>query len=231
MWPQLLKTTTHKTRARVRVALADFNSGAGFLPDLVDVANSVQEYYDFDLIYLPFPSGAIVRGGFEEYPDVPRFSLTAIQDAMVTLPADLEVQVAIGLTKYLIATATYSDMFTEQHPLNRDVRFVSTYGVRDYASQADVSFARATLSLCLSELLRQDPRWKLEEHPETVGCLLDFCENRDDLVVSLKRMAFEHKACRSKVRDPDMLAAIDRLLGIELPPELLKEEARPEPQA
>lgn len=102
-------------------------------------------------------------------------------------------------------------------------------GGREYARQSNVSFARATFSLCLSEVLHQDPRWHLEEHSETAGCLLDFCDNRDDLVFSLGHMRFDHEECRGKVFDADMLEAIDRLLGVELDETMAAAEAQPEP--
>ena len=224
-WGNLLRQTGHKLAARVKVALADFDADAGFLPNFVQTANDTQDYYDFDLVYLPFPSGVVVRGGLIELPDVPRFSLPAMRDFMVETPQELDVDVVVGLTRHLIANEKFSDLFTDSHVRNSKVRFVSTYGVRDYARQAGVSFAKATFSLCLTELLRQDERWALKEHEETVGCLLDFCDNRDDLVVSLKLMKFEHATCRTKVHDLGMLEAIDRLLDLELEEKLAAAEA------
>jgi hypothetical protein len=223
--------TPHKGNARVRVALADFNSGSGFLPDLVEKANKTQEYYDFELIYLPFPTGAIVRDDFAEHPHDPRFYVPQLTDYLADAPKQLSVELLFGLTKYLIADEEESDLFTCKHSTNPRVSFISTFALRDFSKKAGVSFAKATFFLCICEILRRgklrahDTSVKLKYHPETVGCPLDRCDDRDDLIVGLKKMKFEHKECRDKVRDPIMLQAIDTLLTLELDSDQAKAEA------
>jgi len=218
----------HKRSAKIKVALADFDSGVGFLPDLAERANKAQGYYDFDVVFLPFPTGVVVlNGDFANcYPEVPRLSVPVLADVLVHVPNQLKVDVLCCLTRNLLDNGTNSDLFTAAHPTNPKIRFVSTYGVRGYAKDAGVSFAKATFSLCITELLQADVRWGLHEHPETVGCVLDYCDNRDDLVVSLRLMKFEHAPCRDKVKDSKMLAAIDKLLALELDDEQAAAEAR-----
>jgi hypothetical protein len=53
--------TPRRARARVRVALADIDAKAGFLPALAAAANSAQGYFYFDVVHLPVPSGAVVK--------------------------------------------------------------------------------------------------------------------------------------------------------------------------
>lgn len=218
--------TPHKRGAKVRVALADFDSSAGFLPDLAEKANQAQSYYDFDLVYLPFPTGTVIQDRFPEYPGVPRLYVPQLEGCLADAPQQLGVDVVCGLTKCLIANEELSDLFTSPHKKNPKVRFISTFGVRGYAKEAGTSFAKATFYLCLAELLVQDERWKLDYHDETAGCPLDYCDDRDDLTVGLKTMKFEHPNCRDKVRDPEMLKAFDTLLALELDTEMAAAEAR-----
>ena len=56
----------------------------------------------------------------------------------------------------------------------------------------------------------------IECHGETMGCLFDYCEDRHDIVVGLKRMRFDHEPCRKLIRDPTQLAAIDALVAAKL---------------
>ena len=218
----------HKREASVRVALADLDSGSGFLPDLVSQANEAQTYFDFDVVYLPFPSGSVISGEglaalFGSSPDedelasASRLYLPSLDDLMLDAPSQLSVDVVCCLTRHLIAVdSEINDLFTHRHRKAGNVRFVSTYGLRRYAKRAKVSFARALLFLCVAELLLQDERWSLKEHKETAGCPLDYCDSRDDIVVSLTHIRFDHEPCRNKVQDVNLLEAVDALLEVEL---------------
>jgi hypothetical protein len=114
---------------------------------------------------------------------------------------------------------------------SEDVVAISTFHLREYAREAGVSYAKATLYVCLSSIVASDtryddliPRASDDEHPfihpETAGCLFDNCENRDDIVVGLKRMRFDHEKCRAKITDPEHLAAIDALMALEVETDL-----------
>jgi hypothetical protein len=206
--------TPHKAQAKVTVALVDFDAKVDFLPALAAAANGAQVYYDFDVLYLPFPSGVVRLADYDVAGrSVPRFYLPELEGYLDDAPASLKVQVVCCLTSGLIADGRkYDDLFTLPLKTNANVFAISTYGLRGYAKEAGTSFAKATLFLCLAQLLLVDPRWKLEVHKKTKGCPLDWCENRDDIVVGIEKMEFSHKKCRKKIDDENMLAAIDALL-------------------
>ncbi|MGB8644420.1 MAG: CHAT domain-containing protein [Anaerolineae bacterium] len=204
--------------AHVRVALFDMDAKVGFLPDLVDAANRAQSYYDFRVVYLPVPSGAI-RTEFDGEQTAPQLFLPRLDDYLGTLPRELNVDRVCCLTRNLIADAEDDqlawDYFTGNPRSNQAVSVISTFGLREYAMEAGVSYAKATLFLCLAELaISSNPQ--LEYHDETAGCPFDFCEHRQDVVISLKHMQFDHAPCRSKMQDLDQLAAIDALLALKL---------------
>ncbi len=206
-----------KDRDRVKVALIDFDAKAGFLPDLIEEANRVQSYYRFQVAYLPLPGG-VIRTDFENGEAAPQLFVPRLEGYLQDVPKDLGVDKVCCLSRSLIAfdEDTYN-YFTNTLPGNENVFFVTSFGIRDYARQAGVTFAKAMLYLCLAQLVQTDERWNLDCHDETVGCLFDYCENWDDLVVSLKHMRFDHAECRDKIKDEHQLSAIDALLALDIP--------------
>ncbi len=209
--------TPHKQSARVPIALVDFDANVDFLPALAAAANAVQAYYDFDVLYLPFPSG-VVRPAYYDLArtDVPRFHLGELEGYLDQAPQSLSVKVVCCLTSALLADGEVDDLFSLPLTTNQDVFAISTYGMREYAMQAGTSFAKATLYLCVAGLIHRDPRWSIDYHDETVGCPLDYCNNRDDTVVSLRKMEFSHSQCRDRITDQEMLTAIDALLALNI---------------
>lgn len=81
-----------------------------------------------------------------------------------------------------------------------------------------MSFAKSMLRLCLSMLVATDLRYRICFHDQTVGCLFDYCENRSDIVVGLRKMRFDHDICRNAIKDEDQLNAIDKLIALKVPP-------------
>jgi hypothetical protein len=46
---------------------------------------------------------------------------------------------------------------------------------------------------------------------------MDYCDNRDDILVGLRHLTFDHEPCRQRLNDsPDQLAAIDSLVELLL---------------
>lgn len=202
-------------KAKVRVALLDIDSKIGFLPELARRVNAAQDYYNFEVVYVAVPSG-YVRTDLSDNPQtfVPRLS-----EVLEPLPQQLHVDFVCGLTQHLIAGGAkgdeYWNYFTSSIGESDSVFVVSTFDLRRYAREARKSFAKAVFSLCLSMLVASDPRWGIDFHKKTAGCLFDFCEKRDDILVGLKKMKFDHEPCRSKIKDPVQLKAIDSFFALE----------------
>jgi hypothetical protein len=218
---------SRKRTRRVKIALVDIDSKAGFLPELVEAANSAQTYYEFQVFYLPVPSG-IIRPGFPDGETLPQMFLPRLEPYLSETPERLGVDFVCCLTRCMVAGEDEGSEFWNYFaaPLNSNSRVIvfSLFDLRDYAREAGVSFAKATLCLCLSMLVAMDPRWNIEHHKKTAGCLFDFCGNREDIVVGLRKMRFDHASCRAKIKDPKQLAAIDALLALDVP--LPKKRAR-----
>jgi CHAT domain-containing protein len=222
------KPSSQSSNARVRVALADIDAKAAFLTTLAAAANRVQTYFHFELVHLPVPAGAVVKNFGALVKDArrdnppPQFYLPFVDHYFRDLPKQFSVDRVICLTKHLVAgdfededdEDIWWNLFSANPRSNKRVTVVSTYGLRSYARRAKVTYAKAVLFLAVGSLL-EAINSKLEFHDETCGCPLDFCEDRDDIIVGLEHMRFDHKKCRSNVRDPAQLAAVDALLALE----------------
>ncbi len=211
--------SVHKWKPKATVALIDIDSKVSFLPDLVKVANEVQEFYQFQVIYLPIPSGA-VRTDFEGTVTLPQMFLPRLEKYLSSTPGDLGVDLVCCLTRHMIAgqenDRLYWNHFAAPLGSNGKVSVISTFGLRQYSLRAKAPFAKAALFLCLAMLIVADNRWQLKFHEETLGCMFDYCRNRDDLVQGVRHMRFDHAACRNKIKDEMQLKAIDALLSLEV---------------
>ncbi|MDZ8185281.1 MAG: CHAT domain-containing protein [Nostoc sp. ChiSLP02] len=204
---------------RIRIAIVDIDAKVGFLPELLEFANQAQKYYWFKVAYLPIPSNA-VRNNIKGESVTPQLYLPLLEKSLNNAPQGLNADLVCCLTKNLVAGEVngkpYYNYFASALNSNPKISVVSTFGVRGYARQANVDFAKAVLDICLSILLVTERRWSLEYHEETCGCLFDLCRNRDDIVVALKHKKFDHKTCRNRIRDPEQLDAIDALIDLEV---------------
>jgi len=212
------RSAARSSSAKFRIALAELDSGAGYLSYLVNEANSAQTYFYFDLVYLPVPSGTI-RTSDNAATEPPRLFLPRIDDFLRPLPRQLAVDMVCILTRCLIGGfrldgTIFGNHFCAALTNEPKVFAVSTYQMRGYADKAGVSFLKSILFLCIGMILVGQTR--LDFHDDTVGCPLDRCErSRDEIVEGLKRMRFDHEPCRREI-DADMRDAIDSLLSLPL---------------
>jgi hypothetical protein len=195
---------------KVKVALIDIDAKVGFLPDLAHLVNEAQTYYNFEVAYLPVPSGYVRT----DLGDDPQTSVPRLERFMFPLLDELNVNFICGLTQNLIAGEAYYNLFASSLGKNNQVFVESTFDLRRYAQQAEIPFAKAVFRLCLGMLVACDRRWGLEYHRKTAGCLFDFCGHRDDIVLGLKKTKFDHERCRTKIKDTAQLEAIDRIFAL-----------------
>ncbi|SCY85066.1 CHAT domain-containing protein [Rhizobium sp. NFACC06-2] len=196
---------------KIKVAIVDFDAKAGFLPELVEVANKAQTYYEFRVAYIPLPSDYLRTDEKEDGQTyVPR-----LRSYLEPMAAKLEVDHVCCLTQHMVANETHFNLFMSALTDERRVMVVSTKDLRKFAAEADTSFAKTVFSLCLSAVMWADKRWGLEYHQETAGCPMDYCEVRSHITVGLRKMKFDHEPCRSKIHDEQMLAALDALAALD----------------
>lgn len=213
----------NKEAAKMRVALIDFDAKVGFLPDLIEQANRAQHYYNFEVNYIPLPSGTI-RTDFVDKAGkatFPQLYLPVVEDYLAATPEDFNVDKVCCLTRCRIAgvdpkKGPFQDYRASALNSTEDVMAISVYKLKDYARQSSTSYAKAILYVCLGMVVATDKRLPKMIHSETAGCIFDNCKNRDDIVVGLTSMKFDHAKCRGKIKDQEQLAAIDALLALDL---------------
>lgn len=204
---------------QVKVAIVDLNARIGYLPEIVEAANRVQTYYGFEVHYLPLPTGS-VRADFPHQGGPRQLLLHSLEDYLSHLPQQLGVERVCCLTSCLVAgkegDAHYWNRFAGVLQSDANVFAITTYNFADYAIQINVSFAKATLYLCLAMLIATGNSGRLNFHEEIVGCPLDLWNSREDFIEGLRHMRFDHAPCREKIEDPDELSAIDQLLALQM---------------
>lgn len=215
---------SRKAKAKLCVALVDFDARAGFLPDLVKQANDAQDYYNFEVDYLPVPSVAFRTGlGPARERRKPQFYLPNVEDYLFHAPKSLKVDKVLCLTQSWIAginadnndepfdTTRYSALNSSEN-----VVAISVAKLMKYATKAGVTYSKAILYLCLSSVVASDERLPEMIHDETVGCLFDDAPKPGDLVIGLRHMKLDHAKCRNKITNEEQLKAIDALLELNV---------------
>jgi hypothetical protein len=207
------------TTFSVRIALVDLDARVTFLSDLAQRANQCQSYYHFQVAYPPMPAGAVLRAQ-DGNDTAPQLILPHMEEYLKDLPTRFAADYVLCLTRCMVAgvdeNTRFWNHFSSALRSNPKIAVISTYGMREYARQAQRSFASGVFWHCLGELMMMDERWNLEAHEETVGCLLDYCRQRSDVVVGLQLRRFDHAVCRGRIKDPQQLEAIDALAGLEV---------------
>ncbi|WP_436204707.1 CHAT domain-containing protein [Caballeronia sp. LjRoot31] len=205
---------------KIRVGLLDIDAKVGFLKDIVSLANKAQDYCVFEVIYEAVPSGYL-RPGFDRHKETHTY-VPRLAPLLHSLRNSLKLNVVCGLTEHLVANESKKwqqwNEFAGSVKGEDNLFVVSTCDLRQYASEANVPFSKAVIYMVLRQLLTlatTDSDEKIGFHKKTVGCLLDDCVERDDLVKGLNHMAFDHEKCREKVADKRQLKAIDSLLKID----------------
>ena len=69
---------------------------------------------------------------------------------------------------------------------SKRIILVSAYELRGYAAKAGRSFEACLALLIVAQVLAE--YFDLEEHDDTRGCIMDYCDDRKDIVVLLKKM-------------------------------------------
>jgi hypothetical protein len=215
----------NKEKARMNVALVDFDAKLGFLANLVQRVNDAQDFYNLEVDYYPLPSGAIRMDLTDERDAIstPQLYLPAIEDYLNDAPSSLGVDKVCCLTKCWIAGIDddNNDEPFKSYRLsalnqNEDVLAISVVNLMGYAEEAQTSYAKAILYICLSAIVASDKNLPELIHEETAGCLFDNCRRQSDIVVGLRKMKFDHDLCRGKIKDETQLKAIDALLALDI---------------
>jgi hypothetical protein len=203
----LVKNKTSKARKQVEtceVGVWDIDVHSGYLNRVLDAMNRRQQLFKFSRIEATVPMGltlsgnrtrAIVKefGGNSDDPAIGENVLAkdvyrTARPILKSLKTDLLVCVVAPMIMDHLTIKEDGkrgigwDFFSVSK--NR-IALVSAYGLRQYAEMAGRPFEACLAALIAAQVFVESFR-KVRSHDETRGCILDYCDNRDDIVASLR---------------------------------------------
>lgn len=192
--------------ATVHVVVLNLDTRIPGLADHIVLANQVQSYIGFALGYRPVAVESLSNSASGN------IYVPLARQVLSMQAKELGVDQVVCLTTRRLATDESDDFFSAVFPPG-DVSVVSACDVGELAEKAQITLAKTVFRLVLSAVLSGSP-FGLTPHESTMGCPLDYCDDRTDIVLGLKRSRFDHAQCRAQITDPAALAAIDRLMRI-----------------
>src|ERR1041384_3413517 len=185
--PQISTNDSRSKGYEYRCAIVDLDNGLANLAQICQRLNSIQKFFHFSHPGLSFEYTALrdFEGKINLYvPDLPE----SFYSQKTLLNADL----AVCLTKYLLAfdeeDGTISfDYLSLPSDDDNSFKFITTYGLYEYAKKAGCTFEKSVVYHILTQLLIHFAD-NLVFHPEVRGCIFDFCEEHSWMIKGMKRM-------------------------------------------
>jgi hypothetical protein len=195
-------TRAIKTR---HIAVWDIDVHSGFVNRVLDAINQRQQFFKFTRIEATVPMG-LTTSGHRTREIVHKFGGNAsdpaieqsvwaedIYHAARPILKSLKTDLLVCLLAPLIADRVTKPAFDHNGveldffsvSSNRIV-LVSAFGLRNYAVKAGRPFEACLAALIVAQVFAEC--FDLEEHDDTRGCIMDYCDNRDDVVQSLRKM-------------------------------------------
>lgn len=208
------------------VGIWDLDVSAGALPGLLDRIDECQSRFTFSIVEAPFPTGLtlpgphvaqewLARTGQRMDSDLAQLNVSARAILATAKPVlkQLPIQWLVVVVKSMISDTTdrndsWHNLFSTQHG---NIVVASTFGLREYAAQAGRSFESAVMGVALPALLAAMVP-NIEYQMATTGSIFDFCENRADIVKSIRS---PHIDPQNRVKIPrDVLEPVENILSL-----------------
>jgi len=195
-----------------RVGMADLDGGLVNLPQVANRLNAIQDYFLFTCPKLPPVMNAVhLIGGF------PNLLVSDVPISFYSEHRYLNVDLIACLTKYPLAFRQNNQLlynyFAGPGDVDERFMFISTDSLYEFTKQAGCTFEKGIAYLIVSQLVVYFTDWGY--HDDTLGCVMDFCENRSDIVEGLARMRF-CSWCRSQIQNPDLKEALEAMLADDI---------------
>ncbi len=195
-----------------RVGIVDLFSGLINLTNIAQRLNRIQKYFHFTCPTLPSVDDAIHR--IDNKPNL------LVQDIPLSVYAEhqyLNVDLLACLSKYPLAFWENGQLlynyFSGPSDIDSRFMFISTHLLYEFTKEAGCTFEKGIVYIIISQLVAHFTDWGY--HQETKECVMDFCENRSDIVKGLKRMRF-CEYCIPMIKNPDLRNALEIMLHDEI---------------
>ena len=191
-----------------RCALVDLDNGIKNLPQLCQRLNSIQQFFHFTCppVHFPRPVVHVING--HKYLLVPSMPKSLYQQRLL-----LNVDLVTGVTRYPLAFGDLYNCFAGPSPEDETFMFISTDLLHRFSKNAKRSFEKGIVYIVFSQLIGYFTN--LGYHEETRGCIMDFCENRADMIKGLTRMTLCEK-CLGSIKNRRLELAVNAVLADEM---------------
>lgn len=189
-------------RRKFNIGVADLDVFAGYLPDVLSTINNAQRTFQFQKVIIPIPSGLSISGARTN--QIVKSQGQRI--SKVALASNVYAPDLYGAVRPVVTNLGYDALgllvsrmiMDEVEPgklgwnlcwsAEKRVFVASAYEVPRYAVMAqrtvEACVANLTIAAAFATIFS-----KVECHDETRGCVFDYCEERDDMVVGFRKMS------------------------------------------
>lgn len=185
------------------ILLADLDAKIGYLDKIAERLNAAQDYFRFEPTLFAYPAGCLT-----EFEGLPQFRAHRIESQARQAVAQLKAHLLVAFTRWLVTDDEWFNLFaagSDKHSV------ISVKDLRQYATRAGRTFEYA-IAYALAAQLLVTYEAQMDYHDDTNACLLDFCENRADIVKGLKAGKLQD-CCRPKVKNKRLLKAVENILA------------------
>lgn len=206
------KELTESSRYHYRVGLVDLDLGLTNLSAIAQKLNAIQSFFHFTCPKLPSVEYAV-----EEIYGIKNLGVYKIQNSFFEDHRYLAVDFVACLTKYSLAfegkSVILSNRMAGESDEDERFMFISTFKLNTFSREAGCSFEEGIVYLLVGQLVNYFT--DIDYHPETRGCVMDFCGTHSDLVIGLKSRKFCDE-CSKRFPKGKLRQSIEALLSWNL---------------
>jgi hypothetical protein len=188
-----------------RVGMIDLDMNLLNIPEILAQLNSIQKYFLFTNPGMP-----VLKNNTKVYEGTKNFAVQKVPESYISEHRHLAVDLLACITKYPLAFNSYEyNMFAGPSEKDERFLFISADSLHQYCRQAGCIFEEGIVFILVSQLIGYFT--EIDYHEETRKCVMDFCEDRDDLVFGLESRTL-CKQCSKQLPEGELKTALMKLL-------------------
>lgn len=192
-----------------KVGLVDLDLDLKNLRSVANQLNKVQDYFLFSLPKMP-----PLTDNIWEIEGVKNFHVSEVPASYISEHNHLETDLMACITSYPLAfyegDKVLYNYFSGPSDLDERFLFLSADQLKKFTKQAGTKYEEGIVYMLVGQLICYFTT--IGYHNETRGCVMDFCDNRVDIVKGFKQRTF-CKECLSKLPAGEFKKAIELLLN------------------
>ncbi|MDB5228604.1 MAG: hypothetical protein JWN78_2797 [Bacteroidota bacterium] len=192
-----------------RIGIVDLDMGLSNLNKIIDQLNSAQNYFLFT-----HPNMPSLKNMTEVISRKENFAVYKVPESYISQHQHLAVDLIACITKYALAFEEKDGIVSNYFsgPSGNDERFLflSADHLYEYVKVAGDLFEEGLVYILIGQLIAYFT--EIGYHDQTRGCVMDFCENRKDIIKGLKNRNL-CKECDNQIPEGALKDSILSLLS------------------